>query len=340
MTGREIVRRTLTFGQPERIAMSLPAPYPNDFRSAGAGDDPRHPEGRWEQVGESRWERTDEWGNTWARIEGITKGEVARGVLEDWAQLDAIELPDYDLPTRYHRAREAFANCGDKFRIGWLPGFPFSIARYMRRMDNFLVDVLAEPECTRRLLVMVEEQLHHAIRRFAEAGADGVMFCEDWGTQDRLLVSPRMWRAMFGPGFERLCATARECDVFVLMHSCGYIREVMDDLIAAGVACFQFDQPALYGIETLARDFAGRVTFWCPVDIQATLQTRNLTKIQTAAREMIDRLGPGGGFIAGYYGSNEALGLDPKYQDAACRAFVEHGAPALWPDVRQQLASA
>jgi len=329
--GQEIVRRTLTFEQPERIAMSLPAPYPNDFCGAGPRDDPEHPGGRWAQVADARWERTDEWGNTWARIEGATQGEVARGVLEDWDRLDEIELPDYDLPARYEAVREAFAAGADRFRLGWLPGFPFSIARKMRRLDNFLVDVLAEPDRTRRLLGMVEEQLHHAIRRLAAAGADGVMFCEDWGTQDRLLVSPRVWRDMFGPGFGRLCATARECGVFVLMHSCGCIREVMDDLIAAGIACFQFDQPDLYGIGALARDFGGRVTFWCPVDIQATLQTRDPARIEASAREMIERLGAGGGFIAGYYGSNEALGLDPKYQDAACRAFVRCGAPALWP---------
>ncbi|NLW50497.1 MAG: hypothetical protein GXY85_06590 [Candidatus Brocadiaceae bacterium] len=339
MTGREIVRRTLTFERPERIAMSLPPPYPNDFCSAGVGEDPRRPEGSWAQVDEARWERVDEWGNTWARIEGITKGEVARGVLEDWDRIDEIELPDYSLASRYEAARNAFGACADAFRLGWLPGFPFSIARKMRRMDNFLADVLAEPERVRRLLAMVEAQLHHAVRRLAEAGADGVMFCEDWGTQDRLLVSPRVWREVFAPGFRRLCATARECRVFVLMHSCGYIREVMVDLIAAGIACFQFDQPALYGIETLGRDFAGRVTFWCPVDIQTTLQTRDTARIAAEAREMIDRLGRGGGFIAGCYGSNEALGLDPRYQDTACRAFVQHGAPALRPQASGRLTS-
>ena len=40
----------------------------------------------------------------------------------------------------------------------------------------------------------------------------------------------------------------------------------------------------------------------------------------------IERLGAhGGGFIAGYYGSNEAIGLEPRWQDAACKAFVKYG---------------
>ena len=336
MTSQDIVVRTLTFAGPERTAMSLPAPYPNDFCGGGVSSDPAHPNGGWTPVAagreeRAREERVDEWGCTWARIEGFSKGEVCRGSIEDWDQLDAFQPPDYDLASRYQGAREHFAKNADKFKIGHLPGFPFNVARYMRRLENFLMDVAAEPEKVNRLLGIVEEQMHHAIRRFAEAGADGIMFAEDWGTQDRLLVSPTTWRRMFKPGFERLCRTAHERNVFVLMHSCGYIREAMDDMIEAGIDCFQFDQPTIYGIERLAEEFGGRATFWCPVDIQNTLQKKDAARIETEARQMVKQLGAkGGGFIAGYYYGNEAIGVDPKWQDVACRAFVKYGAPREW----------
>jgi uroporphyrinogen decarboxylase len=341
MTSREIVCRTLTFGGPERLAMSLPPPYPNDLCFKGPGPDPRHPATDWRQAAPGRWESTDEWGNTWARLEGISKGEVSRGVLDDWSRLNDIELPDYDLPERYDGARKVFGDRPDMFKVGLLPGFPFSIARYMRRLDNFLADVLIEPEKTSRLLEMVEEQVHHAIRRLAEAGADAVMCAEDWGTQDRLLVSPAMWQRMFKPGFQRLCRTAHERGVFVIIHSCGYVYEAMEGMLEAGVNAFQFDQPELYGIGRLAEEFGGRTTFWCPVDIQKTLQTRDAGRIEGAAKRMVERLGAGGGgFIAGHYGSNEAIGLEPKWQDIACRAFVKYGAPDLWTTLAKQLPEA
>ena len=328
MNSREIVRRTLTFEGPERIAMTLPDPYPNDLSYAGPADDPDHPSTAWAEVGGGRWEYADEWGNTWARVEGFSKGEVARGALETWDQLDDYEPPNYDLPQRYEGTRERFAEETGKFRVGLIPGFPFNIARKMRRLDNFLVDVLAEPERTERLLALVEEQMHHGVRRLTEAGADGIMFGEDWGTQDRLLVSPATWERMFRPAFERLCRTAHDAGAFVLMHSCGYIWEAMDGMIESGIDCFQFDQPELYGIDRLADAFGGRATFWCPVDIQKTLQTRDPDRIEASAKRMIERFGEGGGgFIAGYYGGNEAIGLDPGVQDLACRAFVKHGVP-------------
>lgn len=46
--------------------------------------------------------------------------------------------------------------------------------------------------------------------------------------------------------------------------------------------------------------------------------------IESDIKEMLEKLGAkGGGFIAGYYGDNEGIGLDVKWQDIACRAFAK-----------------
>jgi hypothetical protein len=100
---------------------------------------------------------------------------------------------------------------------------------------------------------------------------------------------------------------------------------IIPDLIEAGIDVLQFDQPQLHGIDNLAR-FHGEITFWCPVDIQTTLQTQDANAIAAGAREMLEKLGgPDGGFIAGYYSGNEAIGLELKWQDIACQAFTQYG---------------
>jgi len=178
----------------------------------------------------------------------------------------------------------------------------------------------------RRLNGLVMDELEKAVARMAEAGADAVMFPEDWGTQDRLLMSPRTFRELFLPEHERLCRAAARAGLDVWMHSCGYIWEIIGDLIGAGVKVLQFDQPSLYGIERLAAAFGGRVTFDCPVDIQRTLQTRDAAKIRDEARRLVELLGAGGGgFVATRYGDEPSIGLEPKWQDIACDAFVEYG---------------
>jgi uroporphyrinogen-III decarboxylase len=177
-----------------------------------------------------------------------------------------------------------------------------------------------------RLNAIVRGELLKAIDRWGEAGADAIMFCEDWGTQDRLMISPAMWREVFKPEFQALAGRAHEHGMFVLMHSCGKMTAVIEDLIEVGINCLQFDQPTLHGIDYLAKTFGGRMAFWCPVDIQKTLQTRDEKLIRAEAKMLVERLGGfGGGFVAGYYGSNEGIGLTPDVQDIACKAFVEYG---------------
>jgi hypothetical protein len=111
------------------------------------------------------------------------------------------------------------------------------------------------------------------------------------------------------------------------MHSCGKIGAIVLALIKAGIDALQFDQPDLHGINQLAEyQKQSRITFWCPVDIQKTLQTRDEKIIRAKAREMLDKLWKGrGGFIAGYYADNVAIGLEPKWQDIACQEFLAYG---------------
>jgi len=165
------------------------------------------------------------------------------------------------------------------------------------------------------------------IRNYAEAGVDAVMFPEDWGTQKRLMIRPDLWMEEFFPRFERLCRLAHTLGIRVFMHSCGKIGSIIPPLIDAGIDLLQFDQPEIHGIDTLAgyRKF-GKITFWCPVDIQKVLPLGNEGRIRLKAREMIEKLWkPRGGFIAGHYEDNDSIGLDPRWQEFACDEFVRCG---------------
>jgi hypothetical protein len=324
MDSRTLVKKVIHFDAAPRIGYHLPGPWPNDIAWGPIGPAPDWQERRWTDGNAECW--IDEWGCEWRRLGGISKGEVFRGALAEWDQLDAYRPPDFGIASRYDEARQAFAGAAGKYRLGGLPGCAFSLSRYIRRLDNFLADCLLEPERVRRLNGLVMDEVEKAVRRLADAGADGVMFAEDWGTQDRLLMSPALFRDLFLPEFHRLCGAARAAGVDVWMHSCGKMGDIMEDLIAAGVRVFQFDQPTLHGIEHLGRRYGGRAAFECPVDIQRTLQTRDAAKIRDEARRLCEVLGGrGGGFICCRYIDEKAIGIEPKWQDIACEAFMEFG---------------
>lgn len=331
MTSRERVIRCITFDGPDRIPMSLPAPFPNDFCHAGTDPDPEwKPYRTWEVEDGAQWE--DEWHNVWRRFSNTTRGEVIEGALKDWADLDSYVFPRFELPSRYETAERTFAEKPDSYHLGHLPGFPFAIMRYLRRVETFLADVLLYPDEVGRLQRRVVDMLKKCLDQWARVGADGVIFAEDWGTQERLLVSPDLWVRMFKPGFDEIVGHAESLGVKVWMHSCGYVKDIIPHLRDLGMAVVQLDQPVLSGIDWLRETIGGRMTVWSPVDIQKILPTGDRDLIRASAKEMIEKLGSfGGGFIAGYYGDVKSIAVDPEWQRWACEAFVEFasaGVPA------------
>jgi len=323
MNCREIIQAVLTFAGPPRIGMQLPQPYPSDMivgRRRARPDEPMAP-----RAGELRRWR-DEWGVVWASLTEFDMGEVVEPAIADWSQLDDYRPPDLGDDGEYADCAAAFAEDTEHFRVGQLPGFIFSVSRKLRKLEAYLCDLLLERRNVERLHGLVRAELLKGIERLAAAGADAIMFCEDWGTQDRLMISPGMWRDVFKPEFRALAGAAHDCGMYVIMHSCGKMTDIIEDLIDCGVNCLQFDQPRLHGIEELSDRFGGRMAFWCPVDIQVTLQTRDPDLIRAEARLLIEKVGGfDGGFIAGYYSGNEAIGLTEDVQDIACKAFVEYG---------------
>ncbi|OGJ89890.1 MAG: hypothetical protein A2487_09175 [Candidatus Raymondbacteria bacterium RifOxyC12_full_50_8] len=322
MTPKEIVQATLDFAHPERVAHSFPESdliWTRETAKTISTD--------WRKVDATRWERTDEWGNTWARIDPTSKGEVVQGVLDSLDSMDAMVFPDYSRTADFEQVRADRAAHPHAWLIGSVPGFTFNVARKLRRIDQYLMDILIEPEKIKTLHNRVDAVLEPLIRNYAAAGADSIMFPEDWGTQTATFTGPDLWREEFFPRTKKLCALAHSLGLKVFMHSCGAIGEIIPGLCEAGIDALQFDQPELHGFKNLAAYQKNhQITFWSPVDIQKTLQTKNEAAIRQAARDMLDTIWKGrGGFIAGFYGDNESIGLEQKWQEIASDEFLKWG---------------
>ena len=323
MTPREIIKRNLEFSDPERIGLAFSGERRNDFCGAGLGPSDTWQQRRWVEDNVEYYD--DEWGNIWHRIVDMGRGgEIYQPALEDWSMLTDFKLPSLAAPERFDRAKAIFVNNQGHYCLTSLPGFPFAICRYLRKMEVYFQDLIAEREHIDELHDRVTSLLEEVIKGFAKSGADGVFFCEDWGTQNRLLVSPKMWRDIFKPLFARLCNTAHHAGLHVLMHSCGYNWEILDDLAEVGIDAFQFDQPMLYGLERLATKLQKlKVCLFAPVDIQATLPTGNQELIVTEARMMVKLFGgKHGGFIAKNYGDLKGIGVDLEWDNWAYDTFV------------------
>ena len=65
--------------------------------------------------------------------------------------------------------------------------------------------------------------------------SDIIQMSDDWGSNNIMLFSPNMWRRMIRPYTERVVKHVRGRDVPFIMHSDGYIMDIMDDIVDMGV---------------------------------------------------------------------------------------------------------
>ena len=312
MEPREVVQRTVRFERPDRIAYDLAEPYGSDF--AGVGMSPS-PDAR-PRTG------VDEWGCVWENIGVSSLGEVKQPVLRDWADWNSLHIPDIRDSRRWESLEHARDEAGDKFLMA--SGISlYERVHFIRGLEDTWVDVHMAPAELGRLMDVLVDMNLYAIEQYARAGADGYIWCDDWGLQNRLMISPDSWREIWRPRYARVYKAAHDAGLLTFLHSCGDITSILDDLIEIGLDVIQMDQQENMGLESLGRRFGGRITFWCPVDIQATMVHGSLDDIRAYCRRLVTDLGrPTGGFIAKWYGDPAAAGHSRQAIDAMCEEFL------------------
>ena len=311
MTPREVVAATIACTGPDRLARSFPAPYGNDFGGVGMSPSPDARPGT----------GTDEWGAVWENIGVCKLGEVKEFPIKEWTEFDPADAPDITMESRWSQLVGARERAGEQYMLAGGISL-YERVHFLRGLENTWTDLYTNPGDLRGLIDILVEMNLYAIERYQVAEADGFIFCDDWGLQDRLMISPEKWREFWKPAYARVYAAARAAGLQTFLHSCGYITDILPDLIEIGLDVIQMDQQENMGLDSLAQ-FAGQITFWCPVDIQTTMCRGSLDEIRAYCHRLVDTLGtPAGGFLPKWYGDPVGAGHTQEAIDAMCQEFL------------------
>lgn len=261
---------------------------------------------------------------------------MASHPLEDAEEIE--DLDDYKFPelTDYmvEGLAERLEQNKDKFCV--LEGFRepmFGLPSWLRRNENFYVDLLAEPEfCDelhKRILDFYIRWVDFVMERLGDSAKylDCVKFADDMGTQNSLLMSVETYRERVKPFQAALYGHVKEkYGKKILLHSCGAIRPLINDLIEIGVDGLNPVQISAAGMEPegLKRDFGDRITFWGGgIDTQHVLPTGSIEEIKEAVAHNVAAFKPNGGYVFCQVHNLQA-NLDPERVLAMYEAFHEN----------------
>jgi uroporphyrinogen decarboxylase len=251
----------------------------------------------------------DAWGTIWKKAPG---GHFinAKGALEDAdpdpGVLEQFPWPDPNDPNLYQGLRERAVSARQNGDFAVVLNLALGIMHqcwFMRGFEQWLLDLYQNKTFASHLLDITTDLWCNITKEALKIAGDNIDVCcfgDDMAMQEGLFINPSVYRELIKPGHKRMVdAIKAQSGAKVLLHTCGSVFSIMEDLIDIGV-------DAINPVQVRARDmdpaklkqaFGTRVSFWGGIDTQRTLPFGTSQEVRHEVRKMVDCLGAGGGYV-------------------------------------------
>ncbi len=180
----------------------------------------------------------------------------------------------------------------------------FEWGTFIRRMDNFLMDLLSDPLQVHTFLDALMEIHMDVLAKTCTAVGDVVdiiKFGDDLGMNNGPLISNETYNEFFKPRHKMLCDyTKANSSMHTMLHCCGGIYELIPELIEAG---FEILNPVQINAvnmkpERLKNEFGREITFWgggC--DTKSVLNNASPQQVKDHVKQNLEIFAVGGGYV-------------------------------------------
>jgi len=184
----------------------------------------------------------------------------------------------------------------DLFRCFQIGFSLYERAWTLRGIENLLLDFYINPDFVHELLDAICEYNLAQIDKALEYDIDAIYFGDDWGQQIGLIMGYDLWKEFIFPRLKRMYGRVREAGKFVMIHSCGDVDELFDDLISIGVNCFNPFQPEVMDVYEILPRYRGRLSFHGGLSIQKVLPFGTKEEVIAETKKLLE-MGKEGGLI-------------------------------------------
>lgn len=238
----------------------------------------------------------DEWGCRFENRQSGIIGQVKEPVLADFSDLDAIRVPAERLTVDTGEV-DRFCAESEAFVLAKTWSRPFELVQFLRGPENLYIDLAERPAGLARLLETVHGFYREEMELWASTDVDALVFADDWGGRNGLLIAPALWRELFKPLYRDYVEIAHRRGKYAFMHSDGNIEAILPDLVEIGLDALNSQLFAM-DIQRIGERFAGRLTFWGEVDRQHLLPYGTPADVRAAVGTVRRALWRQGGIIA------------------------------------------
>ena len=248
----------------------------------------------------------DEWGVGW----DVHPYETPFGVghytemvshpLADDSAISSYRSPDPHRTELYVASEQMLSTFKDEY---WIVGVTvttiFETAWALRGLEQMMLDMAMEPDLANQILDFPYQYHLAAAKKLVEMGVDMIWTGDDVGSQDQMMISPRMWREFFKPRMADFISELKAInpDVKVAYHTDGYVEPIIPELIEIGLDVLNPIQPASMDPADIKKKFGDKLSFWGSIDEQHTLPFGSPEDVATEVRQRLETVGYNGGLI-------------------------------------------
>jgi uroporphyrinogen decarboxylase len=204
-----------------------------------------------------------------------------------------------DLEARKAAALRACEEKAGSFRIVNIGWGLFEHSWRIRGFEEALIDALTRPDFYGELLDRLTDLFVQFVGVWADVPADAIMFGDDWGFQQGVILGPDLWLKFLKPHWARVYEAVHAQGKRVISHCCGSIVDIMPDIVEIGLDVLESVQPEPRGMNPyeLKRRWGSQITFWGALGSQSTVQFGSPQEIHDEVRRLCREMGRGGGYI-------------------------------------------
>lgn len=220
----------------------------------------------------------------------------AKGIVLPEPTLGEYTFPNPLDPRFFANIESEIALKPGMFRVFQIGFSLYERAWAMRGMTNLLMDFYTNPDFVHELMGRICDYNIAQINKALEYDIDAIYFGDDWGQQHGLIMGYNLWKEFIYPYLQLMYQHVRNAGKYVMIHSCGDVDELFDDLIGIGLNCFNPFQPEVMDVEALMAKYKGKLTFHGGLSIQKTLPFGTVEDVTAESRKLL-KLGSEGNYI-------------------------------------------
>lgn len=213
--------------------------------------------------------------------------------------LERYEWPDPDALSTENLERAA-ACLPDGMGIMLQSGGVLENVMWLMGYTGLAAALYDDPGLVADMFEQVGSRIMRAFERFIDCpGVGGVFFGEDMGFKTATMIAPEHLRRYHFPYLKRLVDCAHDHGKFFVLHSCGNLAQVMDDLIDfVGIDARHSYEDAIMPVGEFKRVYGDRIGIIGGVDVDA-LARLSKQEMRKYVRKVLEECAPGGGYALG-----------------------------------------